>query len=221
MYTVYIIKFLWPDAHPFKVQYSGGDDELWQWAPTCNEQSQQSNGMVKGEPHPRKVQSLWGKRSHTWRRGWWEVCGLNKLWVCYIFIGWGQGDRGRSYEWFWAQAPHPLSNERAFPSWGLSLMIAGQTKSSMLQRTRHVLLERSFRESNNITQLVSTSAISYHHTRGLVTSVTSVTFSQAPDGYWCLQFCVALVRRRKGLRSQTEAGFASGCVSSLDQICIT
>jgi len=62
-------------------------------------------------------------------------------------------------------------------------MIAGQTKSSMLQRTRHVLLERGFRESNNITQLVSTSAISYHQTSGLVTSVTSVTFSQAPDGY--------------------------------------
>ena len=35
-------------------------------------------------------------------------------------------------------------------------MIAGQTKSSMLQRTRHVLLERGFKESNDITQLVST-----------------------------------------------------------------
>ena len=85
MYTVlYIIVFLWPDAHPLKVQYSGGDDELWQWAPTC-----MSNRKKKlyGEPHPRKVQSLWGKRSHTWRLEKWEVCGLNKLWVCYINLG--------------------------------------------------------------------------------------------------------------------------------------
>ena len=67
-------------------------------------------------------------------------------------------------------------------------MIAGQTKSSMLQRTRHVLLERGFKESNNITQLVSTVSTSAIMiiTSGLVTFVTSVTFSQAQDGYWCL-----------------------------------